>query len=362
MDEVDEKVIGDIQRIIADHHRAVNDDRSLQFWKSLGEKHASLIKEAGFRNFKRTINFEYSQWGVTALRDPKTVNLLKKHLAERRWPTGMMRARFDGDDLDDIRWPDDIDARTGTSTRAATIGGRSRIRGYTAYCGLLWQYASSHDALGCLSKVEEPALGNPLPVRYAGRLISQDLALSSLELNYIAANVPMRRIRRVLEIGAGYGRLAFLFSSMFPDIEYSILDIPPALAISQHYLTSIFGAAATSDGLDDDGGSAARRRIRFMLPHRLAEIPDGHFDLVINISAFDEMSMTDVDGYLQALDRVGSGWGYFQGHATSRKPGLRYGVDGFPYGKDWRQIDSRPHAVVPWFVEKIFQLKAGRRD
>ena len=170
--------------------------------------------------------------------------------------------------------------------------------------------------------MREPALGNPLPIRYAGQLISQDLALSSLELNQIASRVPIKHIRRVLEIGAGYGRLAFLFSSMFPEIEYSILDIPPALAISQNYLASIFGAAAISRH-DQTPGPHARPRIRFMLPHRLAELPDGHFDLVINISSFDEMSTSDVEGYLQAFDRVGSGWAYLQGHATSSKPGVR---------------------------------------
>jgi hypothetical protein len=358
MNEIDEKVIGDIQAVTSDYQDSSRGDESLRFWQALGEKHASLVRESGFRNFKRTINFEYSQWGVTAYRDPKTVHLFKKLLGEKRLPIGGWRARFDRHDLDNIRWPDGIDAGTGQSTGAATFGGVTRIRGYAAYCGLLWQYACAHDGLGCLSRVQEPALGNPLPIRYAGKLISQDLALSSLELNQIASRVPIERIRRVLEIGAGYGRLAFLFSSMFPDIEYSILDIPPALAISQHYLTSIFGPAAISR-YDDTPDSHVRPRIRFMLPHRLAELPDGHFDLVINISSFDEMSTKDVDRYLRAFDRVGSGWAYLQGHANSSKPGLRYGVNEFPYGKNWRQIYSGAHAVVPGFVEKIFQLGNG---
>ena len=142
---------------------------------------------------------------------------------------------------------------------------------------------------------------------------------------------------------------------MFPEIEYSILDIPPALAISQNYLTSIFGAAAISR-YDDTPGSQPRPRIRFMLPHRLAELPDGHFDLVINISSFDEMSTKDVDRYLQAIDRIGSGWAYLQGHATSSKPGVRYGLNEFPYRKAWRQIYSGAHAVVPGFIEKVFHL------
>ena len=84
MNEVDEKVIGDIQAATSDYHDSSKDVESLQFWKALGEKHVSLVREFGFRNFKRTINFEYSQWGVTALRDPKTVHLFKKLLGEKR--------------------------------------------------------------------------------------------------------------------------------------------------------------------------------------------------------------------------------------------------------------------------------------
>ena len=63
MNEVDEKVIGDIQAATSDYHDSSKDVESLQFWKALGEKHVSLVREFGFRNFKRTINFEILAMG-----------------------------------------------------------------------------------------------------------------------------------------------------------------------------------------------------------------------------------------------------------------------------------------------------------
>lgn len=354
--DMDKKVIEDIQAVVADYQKSLRNDASLQFWKSLGDKHATLIRESGFGNFKRTVNFEYSQWGVTSFRDPKIASLIKNLLREGRLPSGGFKARFDGDDLDHIRWPDVIDSKTGESLRATGSRGRSKIRAYAFYCGLLWQYASAHDALRCLELVKEPALGNPLPIRYGGQLISQDLALSSLELNHIASKVPLRQVRRVLEIGAGYGRYAFPHISLFPDTEYWILDIPPALAISQNYLASIFGPEAISPYTERGVQDSPRRRINFMLPDDLKRSPDNYFDLVLNISSFDEMSTADVDDYLTTIDRVGSGWLYLQGHARSRKPGFRYGVEEFPYRKAWKEVFSATHPVVPWFVEKILKL------
>lgn len=354
--EMDKKVIGDIQEIVADYEKSLQDDASLQFWKSLGEKHASLIRESGFENFKRTINFEYSQWGVTSYRDAKTRHLFRNLLRGKSLPFGGFKASYDRHDLDHIRWPDAIDPQTGKALRGSNDDARAGMGAYTFYCGLLWQYAVKHDALGCLKKIREPAVGHPLPIRYGGELISQDLALSSLELNHIASTVPMEKVRRVLEIGAGYGRFAFPYASLYPNVEYWILDIPPALAISQNYLGTVFGKEAVSPYIERRSGGTPRR-FNFMLPTTLADIPDGYFDLVVNISSFDEMSTADVDRYLQAIDRVGSGWLYLQGHARSRKPGSRYGLEEFPYGKSWRELFSHQHPVVPWFVEKIYKLK-----
>jgi putative sugar O-methyltransferase len=325
------------------------------YWDTHGQKHLALIVEFGFGNFKRTINFEYGQWGVTSLRDPKIRRLLWNLIRLKQLPLGGLLATCDYRDLSSIRWPDGIESRGASVTRHARFGGRRRLRIYAFYGGLLWQYAELKDRLGCLRKLQEPRLGNPLPVRYRGRLISQDLAFAALELNRIAMHVPIAKVRRVLEIGAGYGRLAFVIRSLFPHVEYTIVDIPPALAVSRTYLDAVSvqgtDSGASEIGIRRDGPG----RMNFLLPEALGQVPDGYYDLVINVSSFDEMSPAEVEAYFRVLDRVSSGWLYLQGWGQSRSQGHRLGLNEFPFGREWRQIYSGPDPVVPGFIEKILE-------
>src|SRR5262245_8851632 len=83
------------------------------FWEGLSEKHIRLIKEFGFEQFKRTINFEYNQWGVRSFRDKKIRNLLIRLLLRGRVPLDVFSLRLNREQWADLRWSDDIAADTG---------------------------------------------------------------------------------------------------------------------------------------------------------------------------------------------------------------------------------------------------------
>jgi len=93
-----------------------------------------------------------------------------------------------------------------------------------------------------VTRLPEPALGQPLPVTWRGRLISQDLANTALEVAAIGRALAGRKPRSILELGAGYGRTAYALLSLFPEATYTIVDIEPALTISRWYLSELFGA------------------------------------------------------------------------------------------------------------------------
>jgi SAM-dependent methyltransferase len=354
MGALDDSVIGDIRFLLEGLPGQADDAEGARFWKTLAAKHIALLREHGFGNFKRTINFEYSQWGVVSFLDPRTRRLLRTLLRGGTLPVGGLLARYDLSDRGVVRWPDGIDLRTGEAVAWASAESPRRFRAYAFYCGLLWQCARKADALGVLDKVKEPSLGNPLPVRYRGRFISQDLALGSLELNRIHRHHPLGRVRRVLEIGAGYGRLAYLFRVLFPDVEYSIVDIPPALAISRRYLEAEFGPEDVAVDFWGRAEGLPTAPIRLHTPDALDRFPDARFDLIINISSFDEMDPETVARYFRAIDRVGAGALYLKGYSPSRSPG-RLGVEAFPRDPAWTVAYLGEDPVVPGFVEAVWK-------
>ena len=258
--------------------------------------------------------------------------------------------------MSDVRWPDALASGTGEAIRSNVATTRKHVLAYAAYVGLLWQYALLEDRLGCLQVCEEPTAGDPLPITYEGKLISQDLALSTLELNFISKYIDMSKVRRIAEIGAGYGRLAYVITKLYPNIEYSIFDIPPALAIMQNYLACVLGENKVS-AFSKSPVITSSRQIGAFLPHQIELFPDGYFDLVINVSSFDEMAPAQVDNYFSKIDKKCSGWLYLQGHAYSSAPQMRSGVNEFPYRNGWTEIYQRVHPFIGSFVERVYKLR-----
>lgn len=323
----------------------------LGMWNELSAKHEKLIREHGFESFKRTINFEYHQWSVRSLADVKSLKLIASLLRHGRVPRAALEARLDMQDALDTRW-----------TKGAIT--EQRLRAYRFYVGLLWDVACAEDEVGVLRDVEEPRFGRPLPITFGGKLITQDLALAALELNDIARQCDLRGVRRVAEIGAGYGRVAWLFLQCQPQLAYHVFDIPPALAVSRNYLSECLGAERVVACSELDSADEVRTSITsdqvgkayFHLPLRLDDVPDHSFDLVINISSFDEMPKHEVEKYFAWIDRKLKGALYLKGYRYNPASGWSYKQ--FPYPRHWRRAWSRIDPTNPLFIEQIYRVNS----
>src|SRR5437764_1007152 len=65
-----------------------------------------------------------------------------------------------------------------------------------------------------LDRIREPDVGNPISVRFGHLLITEDLCHSVEEYASIVTGLPADlHVRRAMEIGAGYGRLAYVFAT-----------------------------------------------------------------------------------------------------------------------------------------------------
>ena len=191
----------------------------------------------------------------------------------------------------------------------------TRFRGDNPY---VWQlrgrnlnalgYALSYYAIrrvdrgGLLDRLDEDGLFGVNTFVVDGRTVSRDLLDSVLELDFLDRRVglatgihddgPRSRSNRctILDIGAGYGRLAYRTVTAFPDtVRYLCTDaIPTSTFLAEFYLKF--------------RGTTPRARVVPL--HELeAAITPGSVDLAVNVHSFSECPLPAIDGWLDLLAR-----------------------------------------------------------
>ena len=229
---------------------------------------------------------------------------------------------------------------------------------------ILWEHARRFDRLGLLEMLQEPELGEPPAVTHRGRLISEDLAHTALELSTIdaAGGLPARDAL-VVELGGGYGRIAWAMLNAVPGVRYVVCDIPPALAIAQRYLTELFPERRTFPfrGFDDPRSVAhelARSDIAFVLPHQLAMFPPLDADLFINVSSLHEMRPDQIGMWFRLIDRHTAGRFYTKQWIRSINvfDDLVIARGDYPVPAHWQVLLDREIEVPPGFFEAVYRV------
>ncbi|HEY7391304.1 MAG TPA: putative sugar O-methyltransferase [Bryobacteraceae bacterium] len=106
----------------------------------------------------------------------------------------------------------------------------------------------------------------------------------------------LRKGSRILEIGGGYGALAWYVQEAEPEVSYTLLDLPESLAYSAVYLEVLHHG-----------------RTRFLANYQFPELVERgeKFDLVINTLSMSEMSVGQVRAYCQGIRKLLEGDGAF---------------------------------------------------
>lgn len=296
--------------------------RPSAFWRALAEEQADQLEASGgVANVKRTLARRYFTW-IGGLRSDQ-FRALARMMDRSDWREVLR---------DPPKWTPDC--------------GLSRWRWLNQwiFTRMLWRYAIRIDRMGLLDRLEEPAFGNPYPIHYRGKLISQDLANSAIELYamFEGAEIDLEYPLRVCEIGAGYGRNAFVFLTLFPNCSYTIIDIPPALYVAREYLKAVCPEA----------------KVEFLLPHEAQGLGAGSFDLLLNISSFHEMIWLQVDAYFGLIDRILSGRLYLKQWRRWHNPAddITMSEESYPYRPGWTKLYSRTAAAQPSFFEAVYRV------
>lgn len=164
----------------------------------------------------------------------------------------------------------------------------SRLKYY-----LYASYVRGRDHLGLLDRVLEDGMFGCWTFDYPGwNPVSRDLLQSVNELSFLdrVLGVSERRTLSVLDIGAGYGRLAHRTTSAFPNlVDYCCADaVPEATFLSEWYLNF-------------RGCSPPARVVPL---DRLDELTPGSFDLAVNIHSFSECPLEAVEWWINLLVRL----------------------------------------------------------
>ena len=226
---------------------------------------------------------------------------------------------------------------------------------------------SRQDTRGLLRTIEEPALGNPFLVRYEGLNLSQDLCNSIHELYSILGPeglpLPTTQPASFAEVGAGYGRLAHVILKAVPSATYCIIDILPALYLSQRYLTTLFPDLPAFRFRPFRSYREIRTefessRIRFIAPHQLEQLPARSFDYFINISSFHEMTLPQVRNYFALIDRTCRGRFYTKQWRVSRTQinGCTLREHDYPVPSTWRTLFHRRHPIQRMFFDALYEV------
>ena len=318
-----------------------------EHWQGLNNLHLEQISEGGINNFKRSVNMKYFNWsilGILVHQMKPVINELKKGNLSI-----FVKTRFRG-----------YNAKLG---RKVTEYDFISAQVYKIFVASLFNFVKSKDKLNIFDILQEPAAGNPFMIKYKDKVITQDLCNSVLEFYNIIQDTDQNKKINIVEIGAGYGRLAHVFLKMFPKSTYTIIDIPVALYLAQEYLSSVFPKEKIFyfrhfKSYKEIKKEFETSRIRFIMAHDIEHLPDKEFDYVINISSLHEMSRPQIKNYIKQINRLGKGYFYQKQWRKSRVKDNDYIKENeYPIPKKWKTIYHRNHPVQKWFFEALYQIK-----
>jgi hypothetical protein len=170
-------------------------------------------------------------------------------------------------------------------------------------------------------------LVNPDVVAYLERLalLHRGGLLDRLAQQSRARRAPLT----VLEIGAGYGGLAYFLSGVLPPARYLIVDIPESLLYSSIYLSVLRPDLRHGYGVEQIGlpGPGFTFISNYEFPRLLATTPPV-IDLAINTLSMSEMTADQVATYSRGIAQVLTRDGlFFEQNQDNRPLGMLNAAD-----------------------------------
>ena len=327
-------------RLMVDHYLTTTDCReSSDYWNWLCRQNIEQIATHGLGNFRQTVAKNYFTWIGAGFDAPYVQNLVQE--VKTSGASAALAQVFKKHDL--LTMDESVQ--------------------YNLMTVLLYDYCCKTDGYDLLARIDEPTFGNPPGICIDGKEISQDLLNSLLEFQSVTKVLAPETLHNVIEIGAGSGRTAYCFLRLLPELKYVVVDIPPALFISQSFLTSQFpGRRAFRfrpfESFDQIVDEFAAAEVAFLTPDQLPLLPGGRFDLFLAIDCLHEMKRARVAYYFDQADRLADNI-YFKCWESTEIPfdKIVWTAADYPVRPTWRPEFKRPCKVPGGFFEAMFKIR-----
>jgi putative sugar O-methyltransferase len=310
---------------------------SSNFWNYFNKINIEQISNHGFDNFKQTVAGNYFTWKVD-INHPYAHNLKRLvPIINKTIPISELNRKH-------LLWSQNESMNFNIITMY-----------YLNYMlNLGWEKY--------INELEEPLVGNPPFVLFNGKRVSQDIFNSLLEYLSVIYHCPMDEINSIVEIGAGYGRTAYCFLTFHPEKKYIIADIPPALYVSQEYLTRVFPERKAMkfrvfDNFNDIKQEFLESDIVFLTPDQLSKIPDGSINLFLAIDCLHEMKKERVEHYFDEANRLSNFFYYKCWTNTHVVPDDVHHLENtYPIKIHWKEIFKQPCEIPSGFFHAMYKL------
>jgi hypothetical protein len=169
---------------------------------------------------------------------------------------------------------------------------QSRERNGPARYALTAFYVKDHDPLSLLGRLGEDGLFGAYTVEVDGVRVSRDLLDSILELSFLEEELGLSHLGEItlLDIGAGYGRLAHRATEALPNVTCICADaIPISTYLSEYYLRFRGVRRAEVAPLDRVGAALEKR----------------HVDIAVSVHSFSEAPLESIAWWLDLIAENG---------------------------------------------------------
>ena len=149
-------------------------------------------------------------------------------------------------------------------------------------------YALSKDLLGLDKVLKENKSAGVHYYNFKGQDVSRDLIDSMIEINYLEKLLKLSSVPNleVIDIGAGYGRLALRLVETYPQIQVACVDaVPLSTCISRIYLKDYIES----------------KRIFVYELDEFISLQKNRFKLAVNVHSFSEMSLASIEVWVNFL-------------------------------------------------------------